>query len=639
LTHFNSVYNKIIPSAARQAGFFPPLCLESAPAFPDYAKGMKTTIVALLGFLTLAAPELVNAQFEYTTNADETLTITGYTGLDGTVAIPTNINGLLVADIGIGAFWRNAVLTNVTIPESVTAIGGDAFANCVNLASVAIQDSVTNIGDGAFQGCVSLTNVTIPNGVTEIGMSEFNGCLSLKSVAIPGSVTSINFEAFGNCIGLETVTIPGGVTAVGSAAFDSCSNLSSLYFEGDAPHVDSTLLNADTNTTVYFPPCAVGWSNTFAGRPALAATPPMQFSFTTNGGTITIDGYSGSCGTVVIPPTIYGMTVTGIGDSAFSYSGSLTGIAIPASVTNIGDQALAACTKLARITVDAQNPFYSSGNGVLFDKAQTTLIQYPCGMPGSYSIPGGITHIGDFAFYACAVLTNVTIPSTVASIENDAFGACGSLTKVTIPGSVISIGDFAFLGCISLTNVIIDNGVANIGNGAFAQCASLTGVTISDTVTNIGYVAFQYCYSLASITIPGSVANIGYAAFASCINLSSVYFTGNAPTADPFAFGIDPMTVYYLPDTTGWGYFDGFPTVLWNPTIQVADGNFGIKNNHFGFNISGTADISFVVEACMNLVNPIWQPLQTNTLTDGAFYFGDSQWTNYTGRFYRIRWP
>src|SRR5271168_5045923 len=133
---------------------------------------MKATILALLGFLTLAAPESVKAQFEYTTNADETLSITGYTGPDGTVAIPTNIDGLLVTSVGIGAFWRNAILTNVTIPESVTAIGGDAFADCVNLTNVAIQDSVTNIGDGAFQGCVSLASVAIPNGLTEIGMSE-----------------------------------------------------------------------------------------------------------------------------------------------------------------------------------------------------------------------------------------------------------------------------------------------------------------------------------------------------------------------------------------------------------------------------------------------------------------------------------
>jgi hypothetical protein len=412
-----------------------------------------------------------------------------------------------------------------------------------------------------------------------------------------------------------------------------------LYFEGNAPHVDSTLLNSDTYAIVYFPPCATGWSNTFAGRPALAATPPSQFSYSTNGGTITIDGYSGSCGDVVIPASIFGLAVTGIGDSAFSYSDSLTGIAIPASVTNIGDQALAACTKLAGITVDAQNPLYNSANGVLFDKAQTVLIQYPCGMGGSYAIPGSVGTVGDFAFYACAVLTNVTISSAVASIENDAFGACGALTKVTIPGSVTTIGDFAFLGCIGLTNVIIGKGVANIGNGAFAQCAGLTGVIISDTVTNIGYTAFQYCYSLASVTIPGSVANIEYAAFASCISLSSVYFTGNAPVADPFAFGVDPMTVYYLPGTTGWGYFDGFLTVLWNPTIQVADGSFGVKNNQFGFNVSGTVDIPFVVEACTNLANAMWQPLQTNTLAGGVFYFGDSQWTNYPGRFYRIHWP
>jgi hypothetical protein len=99
-------------------------------------------------------------------------------------------------------------------------------------------------------------------------------------------------------------------------------------------------------------------------------------------------------------------------------------------------------------------------------------------------------------------------------------------------------------------------------------------------------------------------------------------------------------TVYYLPGTTGWSSpFGGAPALLWNPLIQTGDASFGVLNNQFGFNISGTANIPIVVEAGASLSNPVWQPLQILTLTNGAFYFTDPQWTNYPARFYRITSP
>jgi hypothetical protein len=101
-------------------------------------------------------------------------------------------------------------------------------------------------------------------------------------------------------------------------------------------------------------------------------------------------------------------------------------------------------------------------------------------------------------------------------------------------------------------------------------------------------------------------------------------------------------TAYYLPGTTGWSSsFGGLQAMLSNsqPLIQTGDGSFGVQNNQFGFNITGTTNIPIVVEACTNLANPAWIPLQTNTLTNGSFYFSDAQWTNYPGRFYRISSP
>jgi hypothetical protein len=95
----------------------------------------------------------------------------------------------------------------------------------------------------------------------------------------------------------------------------------------------------------------------------------------------------------------------------------------------------------------------------------------------------------------------------------------------------------------------------------------------------------------------------------------------------------------------GWGAtFGGRPTVLWNPLTQTGDGSFGVQNNQFGFNITGSSNLVIVVETATNLADPVWSPVSTNTLstfigTNGQSYFSDPQWTNYPGRFYRLRSP
>jgi hypothetical protein len=123
-----------------------------------------------------------------------------------------------------------------------------------------------------------------------------------------------------------------------------------------------------------------------------------------------------------------------------------------------------------------------------------------------------------------------------------------------------------------------------------------------------------------------------------------VYFQGNAPTADSTVFSADPAKAYYLPGTAGWSNtFAGVvPTAQWflaNPKILDNVPGLGIENNAFAFTISWATNASVVVEACTNLANPVWTPIQTNALTNGSFSFSDPQWTKYSGRFYRLRSP
>jgi hypothetical protein len=102
-------------------------------------------------------------------------------------------------------------------------------------------------------------------------------------------------------------------------------------------------------------------------------------------------------------------------------------------------------------------------------------------------------------------------------------------------------------------------------------------------------------------------------------------------------------TVYYVPGTTGWGRtFAGRPTAPWSlpyPLILTSGPEFGVQTNGFGFIISWATNLSVVVEACTNLINPAWFPVGTNTLSNGSSYFSDPEWTNRPARFYRLRSP
>jgi hypothetical protein len=431
----------------------------------------------------------------------------------------------------------------------------------------------------------------------------------------------------------------------------------------------------------------------FLFLPFLLLTLPVamkaQFAFTTNDGAITITRYTGSGGTIAIPSTTNGLPVTSIAAGAFGISNggglvSKSSVTIPYSITNIASEEFALCLGLTAITVDTNNPAYSSVAGVLFDKSQTTLLQYPGGIGGSYTIPFGVTSIGSEAFYYCLGLTNVIIPDSVICVEAyafckcgslasvalgsgisnigpDAFGSCSNLSSLTVPNSVTNIGYGAFVECTGLTNVTLGNGITSIAsevfedcgslasiavpnsvtsieNGAFFRCTSLTNVTIPNNVNSISDLAFSGCERLANVVIPNSVNYIGSGAFAGCPNLRSIYFEGNAPNVGQDTYSFVNGIVYYLPGTIGWDVtFEGLPTVLWIPQVQTSDGGFGVETNGFGFNINWASGQTVVVEVCTNFSNPVWQPLQTNTLTGGSSYFSDPQWTNYPDRFYRLK--
>lgn len=133
--------------------------------------------------------------------------------------------------IGPGAFAMSQNLTSLTIPASVTDIGGHnggVFEGCGNLERVEIPDSVTHIGQKSFRDCTRLQEIAIPPKVTEIPFGLFWGCGNLTRVSLPDGITGIGNYAFAGCAKLRLPRLPASLKTIGASAFRDCVGLNGL---------------------------------------------------------------------------------------------------------------------------------------------------------------------------------------------------------------------------------------------------------------------------------------------------------------------------------------------------------------------------------------------------------------------------
>ena len=494
-------------------------------------------------------------------------------------------------------------ITSVVIGAGVTKIGMGAFASCANLTTVTFDGTptLTSIGALAFDGCTKLESITLPSGVTRIDNAAFNGCIGLTTINIPASVTDIYGSAFYGCINLASISFAANTplksTNIGSNAFYECTNLKTLKISGTG-----AIPSYENN------------------QPWISIKDQIT--------TVTIE--SG---------------VTAIGDDAFLSCTNLASVTIPATVTSIGQWAFNGCSSLTAFNVAEENTNYSSADGVLFNKAKTTLIKYPAGNTAtSYTIPATVTTVGNEAFLSCTKLTSVTIPASVTSIGTFAFDGCTNLASVSFAANTplrnTNIGTDAFQDCTKLKTLKIS------GTGAMPNYANnqpwislkdqITTVTIESGVTAIGVSAFASCANLASVTIPASVTSIGQWAFYECSKLTTVTFDGTSEltTISDGAFKKCAFTSFTIPanvTTIGNEAFNdctNLASISFAANTQLKSTNIG--NNAFlgctklkTLKISGTGEM-----ADYNSANQPWKSFRdqitTVTIESGVAVIGAS---------------
>lgn len=276
--------------------------------------------------------------------------------LPGEIVIPGDYNGKPVTQIADYAFDGCSGLKGAVIPGSVTAVGNRAFAGS-GLTGISIPGSVASIGDHAFSDCGDLARVALGSGVASIGAFAFSDCVDLESIALPDGVAWIGEGAFMNCDGLADLSIPRGVPSIGAWTFQNCDGLKSV--------------------TV-------------------------------------------------------GSGVTSIGDHAFYRCGSLQRITVGSDVTSIGALAFSGCEGLESVYVDD----VAAWCGIDFDGLDANPLYYAQELylngrrVTDLAIPDSVTSIGDAAFAWCDSLASVTIGDGVTSIGEWAFEYCDSLTSV-----------------------------------------------------------------------------------------------------------------------------------------------------------------------------------------------------------------
>ena len=505
-----------------------------------------------------------------------------------TIKIPSGVTA-----IPDQCFYGCSSLESVTIPEGVTAIGYDAFSGC-KFNALTLPSTITSIGGGAFvnnynlqsiicsattpptlddyafsshyidikvplssiaayrqtEGWKNFTNYyggeVINNGITyrinekeamvaaaEATLTEVNIPSAVEFEGNQYPVIKINDNVFADNTNLTAVTLPDGLVEIGAYAFAECQNLASVTLPESLTTLDHSAFSSCKSLRA-------------VKIPSKVTTIPDQC----------FNGCS-SLESVTIPEG-----VTTIGDRAF-YENQLKNLTLPSTITSIGNEAFRNNNNLKSIICSATIPPTLGDNA--FSNDITPSIKVPISSIAAYKQANGWKNFTNYyggdvvnngityrinekeatITAAEATITEANVPSTVEfegnqypviKINEKVFSGNTNLTVVTLPDGLVEIGEFAFSGCKNLESVTLSESLTTLGDYAFSSCKSLKTIKIPSGVTTIPRSCFSGCSSLKSVTIPEGVTAIGGEAFYHC-DLNALTLPESLETIEYYAFG------------------------------------------------------------------------------------------------------
>lgn len=349
-------------------------------------------------------------------------------------------------------------------------------------------------------------DVVIPWGIAEIYDGAFQNNRTVTTVQIPEGVKRIGKSAFQGCTYLKSVTLPSTLEEIHPYAFRDCRELEHITIPDQVTLIrDYVFSGCSKLKSVTIPRSLTQiWGGAFdqchsltdiyiTDIAAWCAISGLQVLMDATKSSKTLHIHNKAIDELVIPDS-----VTAIADYAFSNCIGITSIALHGGITRIGNHA-----------------FFS------------------CGLR-EVTIPPSVTGIGYSAFASCQNLTRATVSANLPDSNNSGvFSNCKNLAHVIITKPVKHIGTYAFFGCAALAHVSIPNSVTSIGNYAFSECTALSDIALPNSLATIGCYAFSSCSNLTRVQIPNSVTSIEGGAFYNCTGLTELTlpFVGQSRTA------------------------------------------------------------------------------------------------------------
>ncbi|MBR0527272.1 MAG: leucine-rich repeat protein, partial [Prevotella sp.] len=533
-------------------------------SFPS-GRRLLMALVALLGSITASAYDFSaeNAQgqtFYYNITGDNTVEVTNNGGnyIYRDVIIPSTVeyNEKTYTVTGIGACaFMSSFITSITLPNTITKIGGRAFEYCDKLSCLTIPENVTYLGESAFGEYPKIQKLYYNARNAECGHSDTWNSLGLesgalghsshcevifgenvevipayllcnnhsKNINIPSGITSIGRYAFSGCDSLTNIVIPQNVTTIGYCAFEDCRRLTTVIAKMTTPADVSNSFPDRSSQTLYVPVgtltnyvMANHWKefkeileiNRITFQDSNVEAICVQ-NWDTNG-----DGYldvveaslvsdigttfERKSGITSFNELQYFKGLRSIPDNAFNGCSSLTAITMPNQVTSIGESAFQGCVSLQAFDFTAIK--------IIGDNAFQD-----CSRLSTLTSLSNVTNIGESAFANCTSLTTVDL--NASAIKSNTFQGCTNLTSVTLGSKVTDIKEGAFKNCRALTSVNIPGSVISLNGNCFEGCTYLKTVTLNAGTKYITDEAFKGCSSLKTVTLPNGLVYIGQRVF------------------------------------------------------------------------------------------------------------------------------